>query len=120
MTPFGRRVRELRDGKGISLKRMAADLGVSGAYLSALERGHRGRPGPGFVMQVTGYFGLIWDQAEELKELARLSHPRVAVDTANLSPEATELANRLADGIEALDNATVDRMLQMVKVATGA
>ena len=120
MTPFGKRVRELREEKDISLKQMAADLGISSAYLSALERGHRGRPGPGFVMQVTGYFGLIWDDAEALKDLARLSHPRVSVDTANLSPDATELANRLADGIETLDEATVGRMLQMVKTATGA
>ena len=120
MTPFGNRLRELRDAKGVTLTQMAADLGVSNAYLSALERGHRGRPGPGFVMQVTGYFDLIWDDAEALKELARLSHPRVAVDTANLSPDATELANRLAEGIGELDDATIGRMLQMVKTGTDA
>ena len=120
MTPFGNRLRELRDEKNVTLKQMAADLGVSSAYLSALERGHRGRPGPGFVMQVTGYLDLIWDDAEELKELARLSHPRVAVDTANLSPDATELANRLAESITEIDAATLGRLLQMVKTATGA
>ena len=119
MTPFGEKLRALRDQKGVTLKQMAGELGVSAAYLSALERGHRGRPGPGFVMQVTGYFGLIWDEAEDLKRLAELSHPRVVVDTANLSPEATELANRLADGIAALDDATVKRLLDMVKNGAG-
>ena len=63
MTPFGEKMRALRAVKGVTMKQMAADLGVSSAYLSALERGHRGRPGPGFVMQVTGYFDLIWDAA---------------------------------------------------------
>ena len=75
MTPFGARVRELRAKHGIQLKKMAADLQVSSAYLSALEHGKRGRPGPGFVMQIANYFELIWDEVDELKELARLSHP---------------------------------------------
>ena len=48
-----------------------------------------------------------------------MSHPRVVVDTANLSPAATELANRLADGIAGLNEATVRRMLDMVKTETG-
>ena len=42
MTPFGRRVRELRAERNITQKQMAADLGVSAAYLSALEKGNRG------------------------------------------------------------------------------
>ena len=44
MTPFGRRLRELRRERGQTLKAMAAALHVSPAYLSALEHGHRGRP----------------------------------------------------------------------------
>ena len=46
MTPFGRRCRELRRQRGLTLKRMAADLNLSAAYLSALEHGQRGRPSP--------------------------------------------------------------------------
>ena len=38
MTPFGERVRRLRRERGLLLKDMAAHLGVSSAYLSALER----------------------------------------------------------------------------------
>ena len=40
MTPFGARVRELRDVKEIPQKKMAEDLHVSSAYLSALEHGN--------------------------------------------------------------------------------
>jgi transcriptional regulator with XRE-family HTH domain len=46
MTPFGAKLRDLRLLGGITQKRMAADLGVSAAYLSALEHGNRGR---GFI-----------------------------------------------------------------------
>lgn len=111
MTPFGACIRELRAKRGITLKKMADDLGVSSAYLSALEHGNRGRPGPGMIMQICGYFDLIWDQTEELKRLALLSHPRVVVDTAGLSPKATELANMLALHIGSLDEQTLDWML---------
>ncbi len=111
MTPFGARVRQLRALRGIRLKQMAADLQVSAAYLSALEHGHRGRPAPGLVMQIAGYFELIWDQVENLKRLAFLSHPRVPVETGGLSPRATLLANLLAEGIGDLDEAAIERML---------
>lgn len=117
MTPFGARVRELRDAKGIALKAMAADLNVSSAYLSALEHGHRGRPAPGLVMQIAGYFGLIWDEAEALKRLADLSHPRVTIDTAGLSPARTELANRLAERIATLPEDTVARLVALLSEA---
>ncbi|MBI2241828.1 MAG: helix-turn-helix transcriptional regulator [Magnetospirillum gryphiswaldense] len=115
MTPFGARVRQLRDAKGIQLKTMAVDLHVSAAYLSAMEHGHRGRPAPGLVMQIAGYFGLIWDEAEELKRLAELSHPRITIDTAGLSPERTELANRLAESIKDLPDEVVERMLALIR-----
>ena len=102
MTPFGARLRALRRTRGIRQAELAAALHVSPAYLSALEHGHRGRPSPGLVHQVNEFFGLIWDDAEELVRLARLSHPRARLDTAGLSPEATALANRLAREIRHL------------------
>ncbi|WP_029010895.1 helix-turn-helix domain-containing protein [Azospirillum halopraeferens] len=111
MTPFGERVRALRAARGVTLKQMAADLHISSAYLSALEHGKRGQPSPQLVRQVCGYFGIIWDEAEELERLAALSHPRVTVDTAGLTPRATELANRLAERIRSLDERTLDALL---------
>lgn len=115
MTPFGEKVRQLRNQRGILLKKMATDLGVSSAYLSALEHGHRGRPGTGFLQQICGYFSLIWDEVEEIKSLARLSHPRVTIDTAGLSPQATELANVLSETIGELDTETLQWVLSEIK-----
>ena len=111
MTPFGAKLRRLRAERNLQLKAMAAALGVSAAYLSALEHGHRGRPSSGLVQQISAYFNLAWDDVDELKRLAELSHPRVVVDTAGLSPRATELANRLAEMIGELDEDTIERVL---------
>ena len=111
MTPFGKRLRELREERGLSAKEMAAGLGVSAAYLSALEHGKRGKPNKRFVHRVCQYLGIIWDEAEALQRIAALSHPRVVVETAGLSPEATELANRLAGQIGTLPEQVVTRWL---------
>ena len=119
MTPFGAKLRELRRERGIQLKEMAKGLGVSAAYLSALEHGHRGRPNRAFVHRICAYLNIIWDEAEELQALAQLSHPRITVDTAGLSPEATELANRLAERIQKLDPETVRSMLELLERKPG-
>jgi transcriptional regulator with XRE-family HTH domain len=114
MTPFGERVRSLRDAKGVTLKQMATDLSISSAYLSALEHGKRGQPSPQLVRQICAYFGIIWDEAEALERLAALSHPRVTVDSSGLSAKATELANRLSERIGDLDEETLDRLLTIL------
>jgi transcriptional regulator with XRE-family HTH domain len=118
MTPFGARLRALRATHGLTLKQLAAQLQVSAAYLSALEHGKRGAPSTGLVHQVCDVFGLIWDEAEELAALARLSHPRVVVDTAGLTPEQTALANRLAQSIKRLTPETVAALHALLDITT--
>ncbi len=107
MTPFGARLRALRADRDVTLKRLAEALQVSAAYLSALEHGKRGAPSAGLVHQVNEFFGLIWDEADEMSHLARLSNPRVTVNTAGLTPEQTALANRLAQVIRRLSPESV-------------
>ena len=115
MTPYGEKMRALRQARGLSAKDMAAGLGVSPAYLSALEHGNRGRPNRRFVHRVCQYLGIIWDEAEALQALADLSHPRVVLDTSGLSVEATEFANRLANGIADLADETIACWLAELK-----
>lgn len=102
MTPFGIKMRELRQKKGVNQKEMAAQIGVSAAYLSALERGHRGKPSWQLLQRINAYFNIIWEEAEELEHLAEASRPRVVVDTENLSASATSMANFLASEIHKL------------------
>lgn len=117
MTPFGRRVRELRDRRGLTLAQMADGLGVTPAYLSALEHGKRGRPTFTLIQGAIHVLGVIWDEADELVRLADLSHPRVTVDTAGLDPEATLFANRLAREIAELDGEDLRRLAAVLDEA---
>ncbi len=119
MTPFGAKLRAMRKDRGVLLKDMADEIGVSPTYLSALEHGRRGRPNWVFVQRVIAYFNVIWDDAEELMRLADLSHPRIVIQTAGLSPEATALANRLARRIGQLDEPTILALHQLLDQTGG-
>ncbi|MEQ1520317.1 MAG: helix-turn-helix transcriptional regulator [Aestuariivirga sp.] len=114
MTPFGEKMRKLRADRAITLKQMSTAIGVSSAYLSALEHGKRGRPGWHLIQRIITYFNIIWDEAEEVTRLARISHPRIAIDTSGLNPLATELANRLADDIGKLEPQTLNELLAIL------
>ncbi len=114
LTPLGVRLRELRAEKGIIQKDMAAALGISPAYLSALERGRRGVPSFALLQRIVEWSGLIWDEADNLHRLAALSHPRVVIDTSGLSPDATLFANRLANRISSLDDERIARLSDLL------
>ena len=114
MTPFGEKMRKLRTDRAITLKQMSTAIGVSSAYLSALEHGKRGRPGWHLIQRIIAYFNIIWDEAEEVTRLARISHPRITIDTSGLNPLATELANRLADDIGKLEPQTLNELLTVL------
>ncbi|MBA8877844.1 transcriptional regulator with XRE-family HTH domain [Phyllobacterium myrsinacearum] len=119
MTPFGERLRQLRDQRGVSQKDMAKAIGVSAAYLSALEHGRRGQPTWDKLQRIIQYFNIIWDEAEELQRLAMISHPRITIDTGGLSPAATELTNLISAHIRELDAEAVQSLIDQLKRAAG-
>ncbi len=115
MTPFGRRMRQLRAERGLTQQQQAEQLGVSKAYVSALEMGKRGKPSAPFVDQICAWLGLIWDDAEELKTLAVISHPKPVIDASGMHPEAVALANLLAQNIENLDQDACERLMTTLR-----
>lgn len=115
MTPFGLHMKKLRSERGVTQKQMAAALGVSPAYLSALEHGQRGKPSWALLQRIVGYFNVIWDEADVMQELASVSDPKVTLDTSNLSASATRLANRLAQRIDGLSEEQIQRVLECLE-----
>ena len=115
MTPFGQRMRELRAERGLTQQQQAEQLGVSKAYISALETGNRGKPSSPFVDQICVWLGLIWDDAEELKTLATMSHPKPVIDASGTHPEAVALANLIAQNIEHLDQDACERLMTRLR-----
>lgn len=116
MTPFGERLRQLRAERGMTQKRMAAEVGVSAAYLSALEHGHRGLPSWALLQRIIACLNIIWDDADELQRLAMQSAPKVTIDTSGLHPLATELANLLERSIKDLSPQDLERLIHRLQV----
>ena len=119
MTPFGFKLKSLRKEKKVSITELSKVLKISTAYLSMLENGKRGNPTDGMVELICAYFGLIWDDAEELKDLAKISDINVQINTKSLGINATTLTNVLKNNIRWLTNKqlidlseTIERMAQ--------
>lgn len=115
MTPLGKKLREMRAARGIALKAMAHEIGVSPAYLSALEHGHRGKPTWYLVQRIIAFFNVIWDEADELERLAALSDPKVTIHTGGLSPSVTEAANIFARDIRSLTEEEAQTLLALLR-----
>lgn len=120
MTPFGLAIRKMRKERGLTQKAMAKALGVSPAYLSALENGKKGRPGFDFLQRAAGYLNIIWDEADDLFRVAALSHPRVVVDTSGLPAEYTAFANKLAQDIRHLNPETISELGKLLATAANS
>ena len=114
MTPFGVKIRDWRQRKNRTLHQQAEALGVTAAYLSALETGTRGRPSAVLVDQICVWLGLIWDDAEELKRLAGLSHPKPTINARSSSAEAVYLVNFLAQNIDSLSSADCQLVIDLI------
>ena len=119
MTPFGLKLKSLRKEKKVTITELSKALKISSAYLSMLENGKRGKPPDGMVELICVYFNLIWDDAEELKDLSKISDINVQINTKLLSVNATKLTNVLKNNIRWLTNKqlielseTIERMVQ--------
>ena len=113
MTPFGLKLRTLRKDKDITTTELAKVLKVSTAYLSMLENGKRGKPPNGMVELICAYFGLIWDDSEELKNAANISDTNVQINTKTLGLNATTLTNVLKNNIKWLKD---DELIELSKI----
>lgn len=83
---FGPTIRLLRQAKGISLRAMAKQLGVSPAFLSQIEAGRQHKIPKARIVQVAGMLGV---SEAYLLGAAKQIHPDV-VDFLRETPEAAE------------------------------
>ena len=100
MTPFGIKLKYIREQRHKSLKDLSQALKVSIAYVSMLENGKRGRPADGLIELICSYFNLSWEESDELKFLAQQSDINTKMNTEKLSLNATMLTNVLKNNIK--------------------
>ncbi len=110
MTPFGRFMRNLRLERGLLLKNVADALGVTSAYLSALEHGKKGVPNEDLVSRLQATLKLNSQQKKELLQALRDSSSSLAISHKS-TPLAFETANAFARRLPSLS----EKELKMIK-----
>lgn len=111
MTPFGIKLKNIRIQRKKSLKDLSKVLKVSTAYVSMLENGKRGKPADGMIELICSYFNLSWEEADELKFLAKHSDINTKMNSEKLSINATMLTNVLKNNIKWLADEQLKQLI---------
>ena len=115
MTPFGIKLKHIREQRHKSLKDLSKALKVSIAYVSMLENGKRGRPADGLIELICSYFNLSWEEADELKFLAKHSDINTKMNSEKLSINATMLTNVLKNNIKWLTEEQLKKLTMNIQ-----
>jgi transcriptional regulator with XRE-family HTH domain len=92
---LGARLRQLREGLGLSLRDVADDTGISSGHLSLIENGHVRAPSPSILQRLADRYGasphdllVLAGYINNKSPQIRRSHVRVAMATmSDLTPE---------------------------------
>ena len=104
----------LRMGQNQRLKDMAEILGVSSAFLSAVENGKKSMP-DFWVKKVQTEYGLTDEQVDEMKNAALESQSTIALNMKNATSLNRELAVSFARQFDGMDEETSKMILQVLK-----
>ena len=111
MTKFGIFIRKLRLDRGILLRDMAKDLGISQAYLSGMETGNKDIP-QSLADHIIRVYNLSIEQSKELKHSIMLSKQKICITTGQIVWK-NEVVSMLK---EKLDNLSEEQQFKIIEV----
>lgn len=113
-TSLGNFLRQLRLENGERLKDMAEKIGVSSAFLSAVENGKKKMPDVWYD-KLTDLYNLSKKQQENLRTAVIESGERVELNIKNVSAGNRELAISFARYFDTLDDETSKKIFDILK-----
>ena len=113
LTEFGKILRKIRIDNQELLKDMAKKLGVSSAYLSAVETGKRKVPN-GWVTKVANLYVLDGESKDELELACERSAQEVKISLAKATGLQREAALSFAKALEGLDDQKLRKIMEVV------
>lgn len=113
-TSLGMFLRKIRLSKGEILKDMAENMGVSSAFLSAVENGKKKMP-ESWNEKLKDFYKLTEQQQEELRTAVIESSEKIELSIKNVSKENRELAICLARHFDSLDEETSKQIFDLLK-----
>ena len=118
LTSIGRFLRKLRIDHGEILKDMADALGVSSAFLSAVENGKKKMP-EGWIEKLKSIYSFTAEQAEELQAAVIDTNDAVELNLQNATPGNRALAISFAREFDSLDDETSKKIFEILKRRKG-
>lgn len=110
---YGAFVRAIRKQNGETLADMSAKLGVSIAFLSALETGQKIVP-LFYIDKIADAYGLNAEEKEELANTVDISNSRIIIQLADLDSERVSVALKLARTIETMPEEKVEALKKVL------
>lgn len=117
ISTFGKVLRIMRMDRGELLKDMAQKIGVTSAYLSAVENGNK-KPTLELVEKICRIYDLNKDQAQELEDAYRKSLMSVVLDFHNVREDQQLLGLKLARAFSSLSPSQIKKISDVIKDKT--
>lgn len=113
MTKFGIFIRKFRLDRGILLRDMAKDLGISPAYLSGMETGNKDIP-QSLADQIISVYNLSAEQSKELKKSIMLSQQKICITTGQIAWK-NEIVSMLKEKLDTLSEEQQFKIIEVLK-----
>lgn len=113
-TAFGRYLRKLRIDHGMIMRDLAKVLGVSSAFVSALELGKKTITEKN-IIKITEYFELSNDDTSELRKAAELSQPSLKLELNDKTMEQRELAVSFARNYQNMEKEDQIKLMKLLE-----
>lgn len=114
LTSIGKFLRKLRISNGEILKDMAEALGVSSAFLSAVENGKKKMP-ESWRQKLQSIYLLTTEQTHELQAAIIDTNDSVELNLQNATPGNRALAISFAREFDSLDDETSKKIFEILK-----
>ena len=114
LTPLGRQLRKLRIDRGENLRDMGGKLGISAAYLSAIETGRKNAP-DGIADKISILYALPPRDGHELSHAERISR-----QSFNIKPQTDGARETVAVLARSLDGLSDAELMRIREIAAGS
>lgn len=112
ITEFGKMLRIIRINSEDSMRDMAAKIGISAAYLSAIENGKRQIP-ENLYNDICNAYELSEDDKKKLKDSIVLSSKSIKVNLTDLNEKKKEVITKLMS--DDLDDEVLNKLCAIIK-----
>lgn len=109
LSEIGKELRKLRIEHGVRLKDMADSIGMTSAFLSAIETGKKALPLI-YVDKISAYFSLDESMAKRIQSLSIKSTTEVRINLENSSEDSRDLAAAFARRFQSLEHDEIEKI----------